>query len=87
MFCGRYDLVSIFLTKSEASPFVRDHLRSRNLLDYIELDVRQAPTMETFQKKCELLDSYPSTSLRDRCFYLLEIDLRCLSMSWQTHFR
>lgn len=37
-FCGRYDLVELFLNKTEASIFVRDDFRRRNLLDFISID-------------------------------------------------
>ena len=39
-FCGRYDLVLCLLTRTEASPFVRDDRRSKNLLDYIDMDMK-----------------------------------------------
>ncbi|CAF1105125.1 unnamed protein product [Adineta steineri] len=37
-FCGRYDLVLTFLTKTDASPFVRDSIQFKNLFDYIKHD-------------------------------------------------
>jgi hypothetical protein len=38
-FCGRYDLVLILLTKTDASPFVRDHIQLKSMFDYIENDM------------------------------------------------
>ncbi len=40
VFCGRYDLVLALLTKTDASPFVRDYVQFKNVFDYIENDVK-----------------------------------------------
>ena len=37
-FCGRYDFVLTLLTKTDASPFVRDHINLKNMFDYLESD-------------------------------------------------
>ncbi|UJR38503.1 hypothetical protein I4U23_031170 [Adineta vaga] len=38
IYCGRYDLGLILLTKAGASPFVRDFIQLKSILDYIEFD-------------------------------------------------
>lgn len=40
VFCGRYDFVLTLLTKTDASPFVRDHVKLKNMFDYLETDTK-----------------------------------------------
>ncbi|CAF0804907.1 unnamed protein product [Rotaria sordida] len=49
MFCGRYDLVLTLLTKTDASPFVRDYIQLTNMLDYIEIDAKHREFYTTIQ--------------------------------------
>lgn len=51
MFCGRYNIVLSLLTKTDASPFVRDYIQSINILDYIEIDVKNKAIFETMKNK------------------------------------
>jgi ankyrin repeat protein len=39
-FCGRYDFVLTLLTKTDASPFVRDCIQLKSIFDYIEIDLK-----------------------------------------------
>lgn len=38
IFCGRYDVALTLLKNADASPFARDHIHLRNVLDYATLD-------------------------------------------------
>ncbi|CAF2945453.1 unnamed protein product [Rotaria sp. Silwood2] len=49
MFCGRYDFVLTLLTKTDASPFVRDYIQLTNMLDYIEIDTKHKEFYKTIQ--------------------------------------
>ncbi len=40
VFFGRYDIVLTLLTKTDASPFVRDYIQLKNMFDYIEIDIK-----------------------------------------------
>ena len=51
MFCGQYDLVLFLLTKTKASPFVRDSIQLRNLFDYIETDAKHRDVITKLQYK------------------------------------
>ena len=48
-FCGRYDIVLSLLMKTDASPFVRDYVQSKNLIDYLEADMKQQQIMKQIQ--------------------------------------
>ena len=41
MFCGRYELVMLLLTKTETSPFVRDYVQLKNIIDYLHIDLKR----------------------------------------------
>ncbi|CAF1217033.1 unnamed protein product [Rotaria sp. Silwood1] len=49
MFCGRYDLVLTLLTRTDASPFVRDYIQLTNMLGYIEIDAKHKEFLKTIQ--------------------------------------
>jgi ankyrin repeat protein len=51
IFCGRYDLVLTLLTKTDASPFVRDYIQLKNMIDYLEIDRKHRQFMRTIQNK------------------------------------
>ena len=48
VFCGRYDVGLALLTKADASPFARDHVRLMNILDYVAID-QERPVESTPQ--------------------------------------
>lgn len=51
MFCGRYDIALILLTKTDASPFVRDYIKLINILDYVEIDGKHRDILKKIQNK------------------------------------
>ncbi|UJR07664.1 hypothetical protein I4U23_011951 [Adineta vaga] len=50
-FCGRYDLVFILLTKTNASPFARDYIQHKNVFDYIHDDMKIKKQKSNCQSK------------------------------------
>ncbi|CAF3304551.1 unnamed protein product [Rotaria socialis] len=51
IFCGRYDFVLSLLTKTDASPFVRDYIQLKSMFDYIEIDVKHKDLINQCQNK------------------------------------
>src|ERR1700722_14596545 len=51
IYCGRYDLVLTLLTQTDASPFVRDYIQLKNMLDYVEIDAKQTEFIRKLQNK------------------------------------
>ena len=54
IFCGRYDLVMLLLTKTEASPFVRDDVQLKNLIDYLHIDLKHQQSPRRSLDDCSL---------------------------------
>ena len=51
IYCGRYDIALSLLTKTDSSPFVRDYIQSKNMLDYVEIDTKRKDYIKTLQNK------------------------------------
>jgi len=50
-FCGRYDLVLTLLTKTDASPFVRDYIQLKNMIDYLQIDSKHREFIKKIPNK------------------------------------